>query len=136
MDRLNKILKDFSSAVNRLEKAINKAKEFKGSEEYSFYRDSAIQRFEFTFELMWKVLKVFLEKEGILCRSPRSCIRAFFNAGYSTEEETRLMLKMVEDRNLTVHTYNEKLAEEIFSRLESYVKIFRSIYETIEDGSH
>ncbi|WP_363315753.1 MULTISPECIES: nucleotidyltransferase substrate binding protein [unclassified Thermosynechococcus] len=40
--------------------------------------------------------------------------------GLLTPEEGRLALKMVDDRNLTVHTYNETLAEALFSRLAQH----------------
>ncbi|WP_448568477.1 nucleotidyltransferase substrate binding protein [Thermus sp.] len=38
-----------------------------------FVRDSAIQRFEFTFELSWKTLKTYLELQGL--RSTRPFLR-------------------------------------------------------------
>ena len=127
MDRFDKVVEDFSIAVQRFKESVERAHEREGSSEYSFYRDSAIQRFEFTFEVMWKVIKIFLEKEGIICRSPRGCIREFFSAGYISEEEAREMLNMVDDRNLTVHAYNEEIAEDIFSRLTEYLKVFESL---------
>ena len=40
-------------------------------------RDSAIQRFEISFELCWKFLKAYLEEEhNASCTSPRTCFRA------------------------------------------------------------
>ena len=39
------------------------------------YLDATIQRFEFCFELAWKLMKTVLEYEGIDVNSPRSCIR-------------------------------------------------------------
>lgn len=39
------------------------------------YLDATIQRFEFCFELAWKLMKTVLEYEGIEANSPRSCIR-------------------------------------------------------------
>ncbi|WP_456397902.1 HI0074 family nucleotidyltransferase substrate-binding subunit, partial [Desulfurobacterium sp.] len=111
MDRLNKIISDLKKSIIKLEEAILKTEKSKNTEDYPFFRDSAIQRFEFTFEIMWKTIKLFLEKEGIICRSPRSCIREFFSTGYITEDDTRKLLQMIEDRNATVHTYKETVAE-------------------------
>ncbi|GAB6077222.1 HI0074 family nucleotidyltransferase substrate-binding subunit [Desulfurobacterium crinifex] len=127
MDRFDKIVEDFKKSISRFEEAVLKSQELKNTSEYPFYRDSAIQRFEFTFEIMWKTIKVFLEMEGIICRSPRSCIRELFSAGFISEEEARHLLKMLEDRNLTVHTYRESVAEEIFERLPSHVNILKRI---------
>ena len=112
---LKKIISDYERALNRLEAAFNKATEFRNRELYEFFRDSTIQRFEFSVELMWKLIKRFLEEnEGISCRSPKSCIREFFSAGYLSQDETLTLLKMVDDRNRTSHTYHEEIAEEIF----------------------
>ena len=36
---------------------------------------------------------------------------------------------MVEDKNLTVHTYREEVAEEIFSRLPGYLKALEKLSE-------
>lgn len=39
-------------------------------------RDAAIQRFEYTFEAVWKFLREYLgEKEGIISNSPKACFR-------------------------------------------------------------
>jgi nucleotidyltransferase substrate binding protein (TIGR01987 family) len=87
-------------------------------------RDAAIQRFEFTFEAIWKAAKEFLfEYEGIDVGSPKGVIRSCREVGILTEEQTITALEMADDRNLTVHTYNEKLAIEIYSRLRTYENI-------------
>ena len=81
-------------------------------------RDAIIQRFEFTFEALWKAAKLFLlVHEGIDAASPKSVIRACRESGILTEQEAGQALIMADDRNLTVHMYNEPLAVEIYSRL-------------------
>ena len=108
--------------IERLEEAYTKASENKNGELYSFFRDSAIQRFEFTVEIFWKLLKSAIkDKEGIICNSPKSCIREFFAAGYIKEDPAKLLLGMIDDRNMTSHTYHEEVAEIIFSKLKSYI---------------
>jgi nucleotidyltransferase substrate binding protein (TIGR01987 family) len=63
---------DFAAAVARLEHALALPKD-------DIVRDSAIQRFEISFELCWKFLKAHLEEEhNAICTSPRSCFRAAF----------------------------------------------------------
>ncbi|MEJ7619394.1 MAG: nucleotidyltransferase substrate binding protein, partial [Aquificaceae bacterium] len=54
MGRLRDALEAFEKAMRRLKSAVLKAKDERGSELYEFFRDSAIQRFEFTYELLWK----------------------------------------------------------------------------------
>ena len=78
---------------------------------------------------MWKFSKALLEREGVTCRSPRGCVRELLSAGFIDEETARLLLKMVGDRNLTVHTYREEVAEEIFGRLPGYLKALGKLTE-------
>ena len=132
MGRLEKLKTDFSRALKRLEEAVERAKAEVTSPDYPFFRDSAVQRFEFTFELMWKLIKAFLEGEGITCRSPKGCIRELFSAGFIDEELARALLKMVKDRNLTVHTYREEGAEELFGRLPNHVGALKRLNQVIE----
>lgn len=87
-------------------------------------RDAAIQRFEYTLEAVWKVAQLYLrEHEGLDIASPKGVIRACLAVGLLTPEEGRLALKMIDDRNLTVHTYNETLADAIFSRLAQHAML-------------
>ena len=43
--------------------------------------------------------------------------------GLLDEEQARTALQMADDRNLTVHTYNESLAEKMYSRLPGYATV-------------
>jgi nucleotidyltransferase substrate binding protein (TIGR01987 family) len=87
-------------------------------------RDAAIQRFEYTFEAAWKAGKAFLrEIEALEIGSPKGVIRGFLQVGLFTEEQTALALAMVDDRNLTSHTYNEGLAEQICDQLGNYAEL-------------
>lgn len=76
--------------------------------------DATIQRFEFSFELSWKLLKAMLEFEGISnATSPRSAIKEAFQVGIIQDGEG--WLRMLEDRNRTSHTYDEETALEIYN---------------------
>ena len=130
---LDKRLKDYKKALSRLKESYLKALTSVGTEDYEFFRDSTIQRFEFSVELMWKVIKVFLEtREGITCRSPKSCIREFFSVGFLSEEETLKLLQMVDDRNKTSYTYHEEVAEEIFQHVGEYLPLMEKVLQIVE----
>jgi len=133
LDKLRKQLKDFEKASKRLEEALKLAEEHKNTDLFPYFRDSAIQRFEFTFEIFWNLLKTALKEiEGIDCNSPKSCIRALFKVGYTSEGETIALLQMVDDRNLTGHTYNERFAEELFLRLENHLTLTQTVVGRIK----
>ena len=87
-------------------------------------RDASIQRFEFTFELFWKALKADLEQRGRSAGpSPRDVIRAAYQGGWLDEEKP--FLDMIDDRNVTSHTYKEELAREVFARLPGHYALLR-----------
>ena len=90
-------------------------------------RDAAIQRFEYSFEATWKTAQRFLTLiEGVETGSPKSAIRACQQAGLFSVVQTEHALAMTDDRNLTAHTYNERLAEAIFARLPQYLTTLES----------
>jgi nucleotidyltransferase substrate binding protein (TIGR01987 family) len=89
-------------------------------------RDAAIQRFEYTFEATWKAAQIYLrEIEGLEVGSPKGAVRLSLQVGGLDEIEARLALTMVDDRNLTVHAYNEAIAEAIAQRLAEYARLMR-----------
>jgi nucleotidyltransferase substrate binding protein (TIGR01987 family) len=69
-------------------------------------KEGIIQRFEYTFELAWKVLKDKMEFDGIVLDqiSPKAVVRQAFAAKYINDPET--WLRMIGDRNLISHTYD------------------------------
>ena len=67
------------------------------------------------------------EIEGVECTSTKSCMRELLRNGYIAEDELKKLLQMVDDRNLTVYTYREKLAKELFGRLEGYANLLRTV---------
>jgi len=96
-EKLRAQMASLARAVERLKADLERPKD-------EFIRDSAIQRFEFTFELAWKTLKTFLELQGLEARSPRAAIRGAFQVGLLPEDP--FWLEMLELRNLTNHTYD------------------------------
>lgn len=125
-ERLHAQIIFFAKAVNRLADALNQPKN-------EFIRDAAIQRFEFTFELAWKVLKNYLEREGLEARSPRAAIRGAFSIGLLPEDEGWLV--MVELRNLSSHTYNEAIAERIYTELPAMLHRFQTLLAKLDQRS-
>lgn len=84
-------------------------------------RDAAIQRFEYSFEAVWKAAQLYLRvHEGTEVASPKAVIRAADSVQVLSPEQASLALAMADDRNLTVHTYNEGLADLLYSRLRGY----------------
>ena len=118
-------IKQFEKAVRRLEEVLNMS-------ETDVIRDSAIQRFEFTLDISWKMLKALLEEEkGIICVSPKECFREAYRQGVVNYDED--WIKFVDMRNETVHTYNEDNAERIYSQLPNALSHFKELLKFIKN---
>jgi uncharacterized protein YutE (UPF0331/DUF86 family) len=81
---------------------------------------------------VWKASERYLAVvEGVPVRSPKACVRAAREAGLLTDDGTTAALEMVDDRNETVHTYNEAVAKRIFAGLLRYSQLLRSWLEAM-----
>ncbi len=131
---VEKKIRDFGNALKRLQESVEIALMHKNDNTFAFFRDSSIQRFEFTLEIAWKSIKSFLlEHEGIECRSPKGCIREFFSAGYLDQRDVATLLVMIDDRNLATHTYHESLADEIFLHIQEYLPVLQNVFALIKE---
>ncbi len=129
---MGELKKKYTSA----KKALDTFEDIFGEKYSLIVRDAAIQRFEYTFEVVWKVLKVYLkEKEGVIANSPKSVFREALQNKLLTVEEVELALVMTDDRNLTTHTYVEELAQQIFEKLPEYYRLMNKILSQIKKYS-
>lgn len=96
---------------------------------HKFIVEATIQCFEFCYELTWKILKVALEREGITANTPRTIFQEAYQTAWIHDEQ--LWLMMLDDRNLTSHVYNEKLAMEIYQRIKKYFFAMKAVHELI-----
>ena len=96
------------------------------------YLDATIQRFEFCFELAWKLMKAVLQYDGIEVNSPRSCIRESWKQGLISDAQE--WLEMMEKRNLSSHTYDENAAREIYREVKGqYVVLLEAFDQLMTD---
>lgn len=121
-----KVTQQFADALVRLQQVLQKPKD-------EFIRDSAIQRFEFTYELAWKAIKAHLEEKGLSVYSPRDAIRAAFQDGLIADDP--LWLQMVETRNQSTHAYGESLAEQVYAKLSAYLPLFEALSKALAKKS-
>ena len=96
-------------------------------------RDAAIQRFEYTFEALWKFMQTYLrEKEGTVVNSPKTAFRELLPLGFLSEDEVAGFLEMTDSRNDTVHTYKEIVAQMIYGRLPDYVILMEKVLKELQ----
>ena len=116
------------------EKAFFRLKEAIDMEELNeLERNGLIQRFEFTLDLSWKVLKDFLEEKGFVFKpSPKDTLRTGQQGDYISYAQE--LIDGLEIRNTLSHDYSgEKferlevvLREETFVALEKLYHFFAS----------
>ncbi len=82
-------------------------------------KEGIIQRFEYTFELAWKVLKDKMEFDGLEINqvSPKGVVRDAYAARYIDNAD--LWLQMIGDRNLMSHTYDINKFEAVIDSLRT-----------------
>jgi nucleotidyltransferase substrate binding protein (TIGR01987 family) len=86
-----------------------------------------IQFFELTFEIGWKLLKDYCEFEGYTVNSPREAIKTAYMSNLISNGE--VWLKALHDRNLTVHIYDEEIADEVYQKIkDEYFAILEELY--------
>jgi len=94
-------------------------------------RAGLIQFFEMAFELSWKVLKDYLEEEGFTVQSPRDTLKQAFQAGLL--ENGHVWMEALNDRNLTVQTYEEKIAIAVEQKIrDAYFPALLTLFQTFE----
>lgn len=92
--------------------------------------EAAIQCLEFVVELYWKLLKHMLRLKEQVATTPRDVFRAAFAAGWIDDDD--LWVRMLKDRNLSSHTYNEALAAEILGRIPGYLPVLQTTYDRLK----
>ena len=125
LEKINDIYEDFKNALARLQEALNENL-LKGN----IIVDGTIQRFEFTFELSWKLAKSVLSYNGIEAESPRMAIKEAFKAGMIKDGEG--WINMLGDRNKTSHIYDEKQALSIYNGIKDiHFKLLKDFNDSI-----
>ncbi len=91
-----------------------------------------IKAFEYTFELAWNTLRDLLRSQGNgALLGSRDTLREAFRLGLIESGETWML--MIQDRNLTSHTYNRATAEAIGDQIiRGYLPCFRQLQARLE----
>lgn len=96
-------------------------------------KEGLIQRFEYTHELAWNVMKDYAEYQGNPnVGGSRDASREAFQLNLVTNGQ--VWMDMIGSRNKTSHTYNELTANEIYSKiLNEYYPAFLEFSVVMEE---
>ena len=119
-------LNHFTKALGQLRKFIQKGNLNELEEQ------GLIQAFEYTYELAWNTLKDYFESQGETnLHGSRDVFRLAFQRGLIEDGET--WMDMIRSRSLTVHTYNEEVAQKIATDILSrYFSEFERLHSRLQ----
>lgn len=81
-------------------------------------KSGVIQAFEYNFELFWKLFQKIAAQEGQSVNSPRQAFIIAYQMGLIKDEN--VWLNLLNDRNLTTHTYHENIAEQVYTNIRDH----------------
>jgi nucleotidyltransferase substrate binding protein (TIGR01987 family) len=94
-------------------------------------KEGLIQRFEYTHELAWNVMKDYAWYQGINISGSRDATREAFKLQLFTNGH--VWMDMISRRNETSHTYNEETADIVFNKIiTQYYPEFIAFAENME----
>ncbi len=123
-EKVVELTADLQEALNRLEEALKEApKEYKN--------EILLKRFEFSFELAWKLMQAALDQLGAIVSSPNNAIRTA--ADYELIENPDRWIEFLRERNLTVHVYNEDMAESVVEKVRDFPVYASKLLKKVEE---
>ena len=103
MSNINQKFDNFQKLLNVLRRMETQYKTAPNSETFKI---ALAHMYEVTFDLSWKLIKEYLENQGIIVKSPRDTIREASSIDIIDNDE--IWLNMLESRNITSHQYNDE----------------------------
>ena len=134
MSKFSISLKKYEKALLSLKQSMDELYSDEIDEKYiDFVKDSVIQRFEYTSELLWKTIKLFLfEIHWLDCASPKSCLKQAHKVWLI--DNLNLFFEMVYIRNITSHTYNSSQIDDILNEIDKFLPYLFKVYELLKSN--
>ena len=122
MQKIEHLKEQLQKANSRLEEALKQP-------ENNLQRDAVIKRFEFCFEMAWKLMAEYLKYKGFEVYGPRDSIRSGAQNGLAIDSEK--WMGLLEARNLTTHTYNEETSNVVYEKSKQLPQLTSLLLESI-----
>ncbi|MBX9830447.1 HI0074 family nucleotidyltransferase substrate-binding subunit [Candidatus Babeliales bacterium] len=97
------------------------------------YRDSLITRFNYTFDSLWKYVRLYMElyHDVTVQGGPRDVFRASLEVLLLSPDDVEICLEMLDSRNEASHIYKEEIANLIATKMAKYIVVIKKILETM-----
>lgn len=113
MERWEQRQISFHKALSRLAEIVNESKKRALND---FESDGLVQRFEFTHESGWKLMKSYAEFKGIMgIGGSRDATRYANQLGIINDGD--LWMDMIKSRNETSHNYDDTIAKSVIDKI-------------------
>jgi nucleotidyltransferase substrate binding protein (TIGR01987 family) len=120
----------YQKALSQLDNAIELSRQRRLSE---IEQQGLIKAFEFTHKLAWNVMKDYFEYQGSsTIMGSRDATREAFQRNLISDGEG--WMEMIKSRNMTSHTYNQDIADEISGKvIAQYGGLFQALRIRMQD---
>lgn len=127
-------MKKLNAQISQLGKAAARLEEALALKPTRINKDATLQRFEFTFELAWKVMKGIAEIKGLEeAVSPKDSIRIAAQLGLIGE--VLLWFDFLDARNTASHIYNEEMANTVYKLVkEKFPKEVKNLLKEVKQS--
>jgi nucleotidyltransferase substrate binding protein (TIGR01987 family) len=121
--------KHYQKALLQLSNAVVLSRQRQLSE---IEQQGLIKAFEFTHELAWNVIKDYFEYQGTTgIMGSRDATREAFQRDLVSDGEG--WMEMIRSRNMTAHTYNQDIADEISQKvITRYFELFQAFRDRMQ----
>ena len=125
-------LDSYRKALSRLAEIVSASKKRTLND---FECDGLVQRFEFTHELSWKLMKAYAEYQGYDgIGGSRDATRKAFEMGLICDDQS--WMDMIKSRNEISHNYNGDIAEEVVENIVNrYYPLLADFYQKMSNLS-
>jgi len=125
---------NYCKAFDKLEVAVNLLKNGQSQDDdvVALLREGLIQRFEYTHELAWNVMKDYAEYQGYVdVRGSRDAMRKAFEMNLISDKR---WMESIKDRNETSHNYDEQESLNIYNVIvDVYYPLFCQFKEKMDE---
>lgn len=123
-------LDTFKNAIGRLAEVIDLSNQRKLNQ---FECDSLIKRFEFSFEMAWKLMMSYEKENGVaVLHGSKDVVRQAYSM--SIIENGEAWLEMIDDRNKTSHLYDEEMAADVIDEIiQTYYPLFIELQNKMDE---
>lgn len=125
-------LDSYHKALARLAEIVGASKKRALNE---FERDGLVQRFEFTHELSWKLMKAYAEYQGFDgIGGSRDATRKAFEMSLISDGQS--WMDMIKSRNETSHNYDVSMADDVVdSIINRFYPLLAEFYQKMNSLS-